>query len=213
MLIFKKIIRRFKSFIISEEKISSIRAKKKEREDFEYLIKQGVETMPGYVTLYGKPIIKKYYSNSRIIIGKGVTLNSDSNYNIAGINHPVILSTFAENAIIELKDGCGMSGTSIVAVKSVQIGYNTMLGINTNVFDSDFHSIDPIKRRNQNNVIDAESSPIVIGNDVWIGMNSTVLKGVVIGNESVIGAHSLVNKSIGERELHGGNPARFIKNI
>lgn len=183
---------------------------KKRKDDFEFLISQGVETEYGYVALGGLPIIQKH-PNSKIIIGKGVTLLSDSSYNAAGINHPVILATYAENAIIELKDGCGMSGTSIVSVNKVQVGYNTMLGVNTNLYDTDFHPVDSIKRNSQKSILEAESAPIVIGDNVWVGANSTVLKGVAIGNNSVVGAYSLVNKNIGENELHVGVPAKFKK--
>lgn len=184
----------------------------KKKEDYEYLIKHGVETEYGNVELGGKPIIVKH-PNSRIIIGKGVTLFSDSIYNVAGINHPVILSTCGENAIIKIEDGCGMSGTSVVAVKSITIGKNTLLGVNTNVYDTDFHPVDSIKREQQKSILEAEASPVIIGSNVWIGANSTVLKGVTIEDNTVVGAHSLVNKKIESNSLYAGTPAVFIKKI
>ncbi len=64
----------------------------RKKKDYEYLISQGVETEYGNVFLGGKPIIHKH-PNSKIIIGKNVTLLSDTKYNFAGINHPVILAT------------------------------------------------------------------------------------------------------------------------
>jgi len=207
----KKIAKKFRNLFYKTQSSFELDEKKR-MEDYNYLISHGVETEYGFVELGGKPIITKY-PNSRIIIGKNVTLLSDSLYNEAGINHPVILATCAENSKIEIKDGCGMSGTSIVCVKNIQIGYNTMLGVNTNIYDTDFHPLDSIKRRNQKNITDATSAPIVIGDDVWIGANCTILKGVVIDNCSVIGIHSLVNKNVGENELHAGVPARFIKKI
>ena len=66
-----------------------------------YLKLKGVDTKYGYVKLLGFPIIIKA-PNSKIILKKGVTLVSNSKYNPAGINHPVILATLAENAIIEI---------------------------------------------------------------------------------------------------------------
>ncbi|QEE16014.1 CatB-related O-acetyltransferase [Promethearchaeum syntrophicum] len=52
---------------------------------------------------------------------------------------------------------------------------------------------------------------IEIGHDVWIGANSTILRGVSIGTGSIIGANSLVNKNIPPYAIVGGNPAKIIK--
>lgn len=54
--------------------------------------------------------------------------------------------------------------------------------------------------------------PIIIGNDVYIGYNVTVLGGVNIGNGSIIAANSLVNKNIPPYTIYGGVPAKLIKN-
>jgi acetyltransferase-like isoleucine patch superfamily enzyme len=52
---------------------------------------------------------------------------------------------------------------------------------------------------------------VVIGNDVWIGYGSTILSGITIGNGAVVAAGSVVSRNIGNYEIWGGNPARFIK--
>lgn len=54
-------------------------------------------------------------------------------------------------------------------------------------------------------------SPIVLGDDVWLGFNVTVLKGVTIGTGAVVAAGSVVTKNIGEYEIYAGVPAKFIK--
>ena len=46
---------------------------------------------------------------------------------------------------------------------------------------------------------------------MWIGANALILPGVSIGHNAVIAAGSVVTKDIGEGEVFGGNPARFIK--
>jgi len=54
--------------------------------------------------------------------------------------------------------------------------------------------------------------PIIIGNDVYIGYNVTILGGVTIGDGSIIAACSLVNKNVPPYTIYGGIPAKFIKN-
>lgn len=57
------------------------------------------------------------------------------------------------------------------------------------------------------------SAPVVIGNNVFIGMDTLVLKGVTIGDRAVVAARSVVTKSIPADEVWGGNPAKFIRKI
>jgi len=57
------------------------------------------------------------------------------------------------------------------------------------------------------------SKPIVIGDNVWIGANATVLQGVTIGDNAVIGAGSVVTKDVPENSVAAGNPAKIIKSL
>ena len=57
------------------------------------------------------------------------------------------------------------------------------------------------------------SGKVTIGNNVFIGMNSVILKGVTIGNNVIIGAGSLVNKDVPDNSVVAGNPARFIMTV
>ena len=54
---------------------------------------------------------------------------------------------------------------------------------------------------------------VKIGNNVFIGMNSTILKGVTIGNNVVIGANSLINKNVPDNSVVVGNPQRIVCDI
>lgn len=54
-------------------------------------------------------------------------------------------------------------------------------------------------------------APVTIGNNVFIGANTTVLPGVTIGDNVIIGANSVVSKDVPSNTVYAGNPARFIK--
>ena len=179
--------------------------------DYLYLKYYGVETKYGYVKLYGFPIISKA-KGSKFILGKGCSLVSKSKYNQAGINHPVILSTLSSTAVIKIGK-VGISGSSICAAKGITIDDYSGLGANSNIYDSDFHPIDATKRRNQTSIFDANSEEVIIGKDVWIASNVTILKAVRIGDESIVGAGSIVTSSIPSKTIFAGNPARKIKDI
>lgn len=57
------------------------------------------------------------------------------------------------------------------------------------------------------------TAPIVVGNDVYIGMNSMILPGVVIGDNVVVGAGSIVTKDLPSNGVYAGVPARFVKSL
>lgn len=201
---FRRIWRIFFPMLSHEKQVQRDRQR-----DYKYLTFHGVETEPGYVTLYGNPIIHKH-PQSRIVIGNGVTLCSDSNYNFAGVNHPTILATTTPDAEIIIHDGAKISGCSIVAEKRIEIGNNAFLGANSNVYDNDFHPIDADAR-----IADVRglSAPVTIGNKCWLASNVTVLKGVTIGDEAVVGAMSLVTKDIPAKVIAGGVPAKVIRKM
>jgi acetyltransferase-like isoleucine patch superfamily enzyme len=60
-------------------------------------------------------------------------------------------------------------------------------------------------------VYDDNPDPILIGNDVWIGMNATIMGGVTVGNGAIIAAHSVVTKDVPPYAIVGGVPAKVIR--
>lgn len=173
-----------------------------------YLRHKGVEFSFRKVRCIGLPAIRRC-KDSRIVIEDDTTLDSGETNNVFGINHKVILATVAPGAMIHLKKGSGVSGSSIVSASRIVIGENSGLGGNACLYDTDFHPIDPDKRRLQRSLAEALTEPIEIGNDVLVGGGSIVLKGVSIGNGAFIGAHSVVTKNIPSMEIWAGNPAKF----
>lgn len=186
-------------------------AQKRNNRIFELLCSCGVETNLGYVNLLGDPIIRKAVG-ARIIMDEGVTIVSSSFHNLAGINHPTIISAISEGATIHIKKDAGISGASISCKSSVEIGEYVGIGVNVSIYDHDFHPINPYLRKfaNDENVV---SKPIKIDDYAWIGANSIILKGVHIGRGAVICAGSVVTKDVPEFTVYGGNPANYIKDV
>lgn len=147
----------------------------------------------------------------KVLIGENLSVNSGHNYNVIGRQQKTILWVEGE---LNIGDDVGMSATAIICNYKITIGNNVMIGGNTVIYDTDFHTLDVSIRNDKtldrNNAIKKE---VVIGDNVFIGAHTTILKGVTIGNNAIIGACSVVTKSIPDNEIWGGNPARFIKKI
>lgn len=164
------------------------------------------------VSFMGMPIISMKHG-SHIIIGDRVYLCSVSEFTALGVNHPVVLRTLRPNARIEIGDDTGISGASICAASEIRIGKQCLFGANVVIADTDFHSIKPENRRYNNNPEDIAVTPVFIGDNVFIGTGTIVLKGVAIGNNSVIGAGSVVTKNVPENSIAAGNPARIVGQV
>ncbi|MNS16495.1 Maltose O-acetyltransferase [compost metagenome] len=91
----------------------------------------------------------------------------------------------------------------------INIGRNVLIGIGVSIIDSDFHEIHPNSRQGGNHVC----APVNIEDNVFIGNDVTILKGVHIGKNSVVASASVVTKSFPENVIIAGNPAKIIKTI
>jgi len=91
----------------------------------------------------------------------------------------------------------------------VEIGKRCRIAEEVKIFDNNSHNIHYQDRRQTLEDVAA----VRIEDDVWIGMNSIILKGVNIGRGAVVAAGSVVTKSVPEETLVGGNPAAVIKKI
>lgn len=161
---------------------------------------------------YGLPIILKH-PDSTITIMDDVVLCSHSAYTDLGVNHPVILKTLREAAAIYIDSGAGLSGTTICAAKKVHIGKDALIGANVAIFDTDFHAKEPNNRRYNKNPNQIAAKEVCIQDNVFIGTNVLICKGVTIGSNSIIGAGSVVVKDVEASKIYAGNPAREIANV
>lgn len=148
-----------------------------------------------------------------IRIGNNCRIKSRFNSNLVGKTNPTVLQCVDRGKIM-IGDHSGMSFCIISSRAEIRIGNHVNIGGNVRIFDHNFHSLDFMDRRNgQLDRKGCRSAPIQIGDDVFIGANSIILKGVKIGDRAIIGAGSVVSSCIPSDEIWGGNPAKKIKNV
>ena len=160
--------------------------------------------------LLGAPIVQAV-RDSRIQLGERVTLRSWPSSNPLAPNHPVVLATRKAGATITIGNDCGFTGTTLVAAERIEIGNRVQVGANSSIVDTDFHPLTAEGRAQD--FLNGAHAPIVIEDDVFIGMQSLILKGVRIGCGSVVGAGSVVVKDVPPGVVVAGNPARVVKRL
>lgn len=134
-----------------------------------------------------KAKISKAYYIGNAVISSGVVLGEGSY-----INSGVIFS--------------GLIG------KFCSIGYNVIIGPTEH--DTNFVTTSPSLAKKQGIAFEKtekKMDPPVIQDEVWIGANVVILRGVIIGKGSVIAAGAVVVKDVPEMEIWGGVPAKFLK--
>ena len=129
-----------------------------------------------------------------------------------------------ENGLCTVGDFTLLNGALIMAEERIEIGSHCLISWNVGIADSDFHPLEPAQR-----IIDAQAlapffkdrpprpklrtAPVVISDNVWIGMNAVILKGVIIGENSVVAAGAVVTKSVPANVVVAGNPAVVTKQL
>lgn len=160
----------------------------------------------------GMPIITME-KGSTIHIGRDVYLISRSRNTALGVYHPVVVRTLSSDSLLKIGNNFSASGVTICCADKIEIGNKVMLGANVTITDTDFHSVKPELRFSENDMKNALTAPIIIEDNVFIGMNAIILKGVRIGQGAIIAAGSIVTKDVKELSMVGGNPAKLIKVI
>lgn len=136
-----------------------------------------------------------------LYIGNGCEIQDDVDFRI--------YRPFTEDSFIKIGDRVFIGHScDFVSSLRITIGDDCLIASKC-TFNDTGHEHDRALKVNEQPVTQGE---IIIHDDVWIGTNSVILRGVTIGKGAVIGAGSVVNKSIPEYQVWAGVPARFIRN-
>lgn len=124
---------------------------------------------------------------------------------------------------ISIGDGVYIGDDCIISSECrVEIGNLTMISHGVHIFDSIGHPIDPLLRERDWRIIlgdiqeprpEVAKSPVLIGQRVWIGFNSVIMRGVTIGDGAIVGAGSVVVDDVPPNTIVVGNPAQIKKNV
>ena len=158
----------------------------------------------------GFPVIYQV-KNSQIEIGNNVTIKSSFLSNLVGLYQRTIIVTRAENAKIRIGNNVGISGATIYARNSIEIGDNTLIGGNVKILDNDFHPLN-VDDRNNDIKESIKSKPVKIGKNCFIGVNAIILKGTELGDGCIVGAGSVVSGKFPNNSVIVGNPGKIIRN-
>jgi acetyltransferase-like isoleucine patch superfamily enzyme len=152
---------------------------------------------------------KKFYSvrNPGLVFGDRVKVYTWAEFNIEA------------GGYLEVGDDSILVGPIFMGGESIIIGRRVIVSYNVTIADSDFHPLDPEERK-----LDAIANapfgdrtrrpvlvtrPVVIEDDVWIGIGAIILKGVRIGRAARIGAGAVVTKDVPPGAAATGNPAKI----
>lgn len=126
---------------------------------------------------------------------------------------------------IIIGDNCFVGDhTRIFSMERITIGKDVLIAHNVNILDTNSHSLDYEIRKQElqytiengepkENIFKRKTCPIIIGDGVWIGLNSIILKGVNIGEGAIIAAGSVVTNNVPPYTVVAGNPAIVIKTL
>lgn len=127
------------------------------------------------------------------------------------------------NGRVKIGNFCYFTNAVLLCELELQIGNHVMIGWNSTIADTDFHPLAPAERiadaiacsplANGRKRPEIPCRPVVIEDDVWIGPNVTILKGVRIGQGAFIEAGSLVTRDVPPRARVLGNPAQVVGQI
>ncbi|MEO7503423.1 MAG: acyltransferase [Gemmatimonadaceae bacterium] len=124
-----------------------------------------------------------------------------------------------QNGLIEIGDCCYLANASLVCASRITIGSYVMIAGGVTIVDSDFHPTGAAARLADSVALSSvgdrrrrpavETRPVTIGDDVWIGYNAAILKGVQVGAGAVIEPGAVVVRDVPSGAVVSGNPAQI----
>jgi len=146
---------------------------------------------------------------AKLFIENNVTLNSNNSDYHANMFSSVKLY-IEGGASIVIGEQTRIHGSCLHARDKIVIGKRCLIAANCQIIDSNGHKVMMNTPENRFKSVDVPR-PILIEDDVWIGINSIILPGVKIGRGAVISANSVVKHDVQPLTIVGGNPAVILK--
>lgn len=157
---------------------------------------------------YGKHLhtgIHLHYFTGKgsVVLGDDVFFDGKSTFAFA--------SRFVDSPTLEVGDRTEFGNHCAFTIgKRITVGSHCMIASGVWLFDSNGHQVDPAARKLGLPPLDEEVRPIRIGDNVWVGRNSTIYPGVTIGDGSIVSTGSVVVGDVPPYTVVAGNPARKI---
>jgi len=143
----------------------------------------------------------KFRGKGKLVIEDGCNLWAHEEWNR--------FFTYDKSARIFVGKRTRLNGVTVQCRDEVRIGERCLVG-SAMLIDNDFHSVD---WRTRNDPAYVKVAKIVVGDDVWIGGQAVILKGVEVGDKAVVGFRSVVTKSVPSQFLIAGNPAQALRKL
>lgn len=139
----------------------------------------------------------------------GIVLHENATLRVRGdvVLGDGVLVEVHRDALLEIGGGTFINPDSrVIVLESVRIGRDCAIAWDVQIMDGDRHFfLDRQGARVRN------TAPIVLGDHVWVGARSLVLKGASVGDGAVVGAGAVVTGEVGASTVVAGNPARVIR--
>lgn len=172
-------------------------------------------TIPANITVGERTLVESSFSFKHFFSMQPIALRIGDNVTL----WRTALST-EEYGVIEIGNDCYITNASLVCAERLTIGNRVFIAGGVTVVDSDFHPMEPALRLadtvalsplgNSKNRPPIKAKPVIIEDDVWIGFNATVLKGVRIGAGAIIQPGALVSDDVPAGATVAGNPAKPV---
>ncbi|HKY38911.1 MAG TPA: acyltransferase [Polyangiaceae bacterium] len=158
---------------------------------------KSAQTLGEKVRIWGSPVV---WSFGELVVGDRVRI----------VSRPIPTElNVGKGGRLEIGSGSYINyGCSIGATQLIRIGPRCNIGSHVIMMDNDFHRMEPERRDEL-----PPSAPIVLEENVWLGVRAIILRGVTVGAGSVVAAGSIVSKNVPTRVLVGGVPARVIREL